>query len=221
MKVIAVIPAWNEERTITDVVRSLEGLAEALVVDDGSRDRTADLARDAGAVVIRHPVNRGLGAALGTGLEAALLRGADVIVTFDGDGQHRASDIPAVIEPIVSGRADAVIGTRFSGLGHMPAIRRIANRVGNLTTKLFFGAAVGDSQSGFRAFSRAAAEKIRIRTDGMEVSSEIVAEIKEHGLRLAEVPIHAVYTDYSLSKGQGFVMGIRTLGRLFLHWARR
>lgn len=215
------IPAWNEERTISGVVRSLDGLAEALVVDDGSGDRTGELAAAAGARVARHPTNRGLGAALATGIAGALALGADVIVTMDGDGQHSAEDVAATVAPIVEGRADAVIGTRFGGLGHMPAIRRLANRVGNLITLVLFGAATSDSQSGFRAFSREAAETIRIRTDGMEVSSEIVAEIRDRKLRLVEVPIHAVYTDYSLSKGQGFLMGLRTLSRLFIHWAKR
>lgn len=220
-KIVAVIPAWNEERTIGSVVRSLRGVAEPLVVDDGSADRTAVSAREAGAMVVSHPTNRGLGAALGTGIAAALRLGADVVLTMDADGQHAATDVPALVAPILSGEADVAIGTRFGGLGHMPPLRRVANRIGNLTTVILFGAAVSDSQSGFRAFSREAASKLRITTDGMEVSSEIVAEIADLGLRLREVPIHAVYTDYSMSKGQGFLMGLRTLGRLFLHWVRR
>lgn len=221
MKVIAVIPAWNEERTIGEVVRSVLPYAAALVVDDGSGDRTAALARAAGARVVSHAVNRGLGAALGTGLEAALRLGAEAVLTFDADLQHSPEDIPAMLAPIVSGEADAVIGTRFSGKGHMPLIRRVAIGIGNLVTRLLFGISVTDSQSGFRAFSRAGARALTITTDGMEVSSEIVAEIRERGLRFKEVPIHAVYTEYSLSKGQGFLMGLRTLGRLVVHWVRR
>ncbi len=221
MRIVAVIPAWNEERTIQEVVRSVRERAAPLVVDDGSADRTAALAREAGAVVVRHPVNRGLGAALGTGIAGALALGADVILTIDADGQHAPEDVPAMIAPILEGRADATIGTRFSGKGHMPFLRRAANRIGNLVTATLFGVSVTDSQSGFRAFSAEAARKLRIRTDRMEVSSEIIAEIREHGLRLVEVPVTAVYTAYSLSKGQGLVMGLRTLGRLVAHRARR
>ncbi|TAL19595.1 glycosyltransferase family 2 protein [Patescibacteria group bacterium] len=221
MKVIAVIPAWNEERTIREVVRSVSAYALPLVVDDGSADRTAELALAAGARMVRHAVNRGLGAALGTGLKAALMLGAEIIFTFDADGQHDAADIPAVLAPIRERRADAVIGSRLLAPQGMPWIRHIANKLGNLATLALFGARVSDSQSGFRAFSRLAAEGLTIRTDGMEVSSEIAAQIRENGCRLVEVPIRAVYTDYSLSKGQSFFVGLWTLGKLFIHRVRR
>ena len=219
MKIIAVIPAWNEAKTIGNVVTAVLGYgAIPIVVDDGSTDDTSTVARAAGAPVIRHVMNRGLGAALGTGIAAALHSDADILFTFDGDGQHAAEDIPAVLAPLLRGEADVVIGSRFSGKGHMPFTRRMANRVGNLVTAILFGISVTDSQSGFRGFTRAAAERLRIRADGMEVSSEIIAEIHEHRLRVQEVPVTAVYTAYSLSKGQGFFMGLKTLAKLFLHW---
>jgi len=221
MKVIVVIPAWNEERTIGEVVRSVVNQAKVVVVDDGSGDRTAKRASEAGALVIRHAANRGLGAALGTGIAAALRLGAEAIATMDADGQHSAEDLPAMFDPVLAGRAELVIGTRFSGKGHMPLIRRLANRVGNLVTKIFFGIRVSDSQSGFRAFSQRAARELIIRTDGMEVSSEIMAEAREKKWRLIETPIRAVYTSYSLSKGQGFFLGMRTLARLTIHWLKR
>lgn len=218
---VAIIPAWNEERTIADVVRSVLSYATVVVVDDGSTDRTGKLAQAAGALVIRHRINRGLGAALGTGFAAARRLGADLAFTFDGDGQHAAKDIPRVLAPIVNGSADVVIGSRFFGIGHMPGKRRLANRIGNLVTFVLFDVHVTDSQSGFRAFSRAALEKIQIATDGMEVSSEIIAEIHDKKLRVREVPITALYTAYSLSKGQSFWMGLRTLVKLLLYWGRR
>jgi glycosyltransferase involved in cell wall biosynthesis len=221
MNVLALIPAWNEERTIADVVRSVLPYARVVVIDDGSTDRTSELARAAGAMVIRHRINRGLGAALGTGFAVARRLRADITFTFDGDGQHVASDIPKMLAPVVAGTADVVIGSRFSGIGHMPGKRRLANRIGNLVTFVLFGVHVTDSQSGFRAFSRAALEKIEIATDGMEVSSEIIAETHDKKLRLQEVPIAAVYTAYSLSKGQSFWMGLRTLAKLLLYWGRR
>jgi glycosyltransferase involved in cell wall biosynthesis len=221
MNVLALIPAWNEERTIADVVRSALPYARVVVIDDGSTDRTSELARAAGATVIRHRINRGLGAALGTGFAVARRLHADITFTFDGDGQHVANDIPKMLAPVVAGTADVVIGSRFSGIGHMPGKRRLANRIGNLVTFVLFGVHVTDSQSGFRAFSRTALKKIEIATDGMEVSSEIIAEIHDKKLRVQEVPIAAVYTAYSLSKGQSFWMGLRTLAKLLLYWGRR
>lgn len=227
-----VIPAYNEEKTIGDVVRQckiLDTNPTILVVDDGSKDQTGDRAREEGAIVVRHPINRGLGAAISTGLEAALRLGADIIVTLDADGQHDPSEVAALIQPIERGEADVVIGSRFlkvqsekckvqscSSNFKIPTIRKIANAVGNMVTAFLFGIRVTDSQSGFRAFSRHAAERIKIRTNTMEVSSEIIREIKLHSLRLREVPIRAIYTDYSLSKGQGFWKGVETLWKLIV-----
>ncbi len=217
MRTVAIIPAWNEEETIGAVLDRLLPIVDAaIVVDDGSTDRSGDIARQKNVRVVRHALNRGLGAALATGIAAALRDGADILLTFDADGQHQVEDIPRVLAPIREGKADAVIGSRLLTPTGMPFMRRAANKFGNLVTHLLFGARVTDSQSGLRAFSRAAAEKIQIRTDRMEVSSEIVAEIFRHKLRLVEVPITSVYTSYSMSKGQGIVMGLKTLYRLIL-----
>ncbi len=217
MKTIAVIPAWNEEETIGAVLDRLLPCVDAvIVVDDGSTDRSGEIARCKNVRVVRHVLNRGLGAALATGIAAALEDGADIILTFDADGQHQVEDIPAVLAPIKAGEADVVIGSRLLKPEGMPWSRRTANMLGNWVTHLLFGARVTDSQSGFRALNRHAAQTIQIRTDRMEVSSEIVAEVFRHKLRLVEVPIESVYTSYSMSKGQGMVMGLRTLYRLIL-----
>ena len=236
MKTVAVVPAWNEAQAIGEVLGGLLPRVDAvIVVDDGSIDGTADVARGVtplrppltrgetggGVHVIRHVLNRGLGAAIATGIRAALADGADIVLTFDADGQHRPEDVAAMLAPIREGRADVVIGSRMLTKEGMPFVRRVANRIGNVVTAALFGAHVSDSQSGLRAFSRAAAEQIQIRTDRMEVSSEIVAEIFRHKLRLVEVPIKSVYTTYSLSKGQSFVMGLKTLGRLIVRRALR
>jgi glycosyltransferase involved in cell wall biosynthesis len=186
------------------------------VVDDGSADQTAALARAAGALVVSHRINRGLGAALSTGLAAALTVGAETVVTFDADGQHRIEDLVRLVQPIVAGQADCALGCRTLSRQAMPKSRRLANWIGNALTWALFGLWVKDSQSGLRAFSRTAAERLDLRCQRMEVSSEIVKEIKRHGWRLAEVPIQAVYTDYSLSKGQGLVVGLKTAGRLLI-----
>ncbi len=217
MRVVVVVPAYDEETAVGTVVRSLVPYADrVIVVDDGSRDRTARVAAEAGAEVVGHIVNRGLGAAIATGVAAALAAGAEAVVTFDADGQHRAEDIPRMVAPIEQGSADVVLGARVAERGRMPLSRRAANWIGNALTAALFGLWVQDSQSGLRAFSRRAAEELEIRCDRMEVSSEIVKEIKRHGWRFAEVPIVPIYTDYSLSKGQGFVVGLKTAGRLLL-----
>ncbi|MDP3771587.1 MAG: glycosyltransferase family 2 protein [bacterium] len=215
MRTIVIIPAYNEERTVGEVVRSVrEMIPDVLVIDDGSADATGDRARHAGAIVVRHCVNRGLGAALGTGIAAALRAGADIIVTLDADGQHDPADIAAVVAPIQAGFTDLVIGVRSDASA--PVHRRWFHGIANFFTRMLFGVRCSDTQSGFRAFSRRAAERIEIRTNRMEVSSEILAEAVRHELRMTEVPIRTIYTEYSLSKGQGLGEGIRTAWSLLL-----
>jgi len=222
MKLAVVIPAYNEESTIGKVIQevmmvNLPGFEkEVIVVNDGSSDKTGEIAKSKGALVLRHLLNRGFGGALGTGIDAAVRLGADLVVTCDADGQHSPDDFGRVIEPIRSGRADAVIGSRMIEPGDMPWTRRIANRLANLVTWALLGVSTTDSQSGLRAFSRSAAERIRITTHRFEASSEICGEIKRLHLRSVDVPIKTIYTDYSLSKGQGFGVGLKTLFRLIL-----
>lgn len=217
---VIVIPAYNEATCIAEVVRSATAAADhVVVVDDGSTDGTAELARQAGARVVQHAINRGLGGALGTGIAAAVRLGADQVVTMDADGQHRAVDAQRAFERLDKGDVDFVIGSRLirgEGQGRMPPHRVVFNMVGNVLTYLLFGLWVTDSQSGLRGMNRAAAAAIDIRTNGMEVSSEFIKEIRERRWRLAEIPIPSIYTDYSLSKGQSFGVGIRTAAKLIL-----
>ena len=223
-KQIIVIPAYNEEATVAQVVRDAVRVADAVVVvDDGSRDRTSALAGEAGAIVVRHAVNRGLGGALGTGLAAAIKLGADAVVTMDADGQHRAADAARVFQRLGQGDVDFVIGSRMLGSapgnedgGKMPIHRVLFNGVGNALTYLLFGVWVTDSQSGLRGLSRRAAETIELRTNGMEVSSEFIKELREKRWQLAEIAIPAIYTEYSLSKGQSFFVGIKTAAKLII-----
>ncbi|MDO8581572.1 MAG: glycosyltransferase family 2 protein [bacterium] len=221
MKRVAVIPAYNEERTIGTVLSELRPFVDAMIViDDGSRDATAAIAEREGAIVYRHFLNRGLGAALGTGMEVALRQGADVLITFDADGQHRANDIPAIVAPLLRGTADVVIGVRTKNKHAMPVGRRIANTMANVITFFLFGIWTSDSQSGFRAFTSQAARALdlaRYHFENMEVSSAILSQVARHKLRFFEVAIEPVYTSYSLSKGQGFREGIRTFVRLIIY----
>jgi len=220
-KQIIVIPAYNEEATVAQVVRDAVRAADVVVVvDDGSRDRTSALAAEAGAVVVRHAVNRGLGGALGTGIAAAVKLGADAVVTMDADGQHRAADAARVFARLGQGDVEFVIGSRMiageEGAGKMPVHRVLFNAVGNALTYVLFGVWVTDSQSGLRGLSRAAAETIDLRTNGMEVSSEFIKELRERRWRMAEIAIPAIYTEYSLSKGQSFLVGVKTAAKLIL-----
>ncbi|MEM4267912.1 MAG: glycosyltransferase family 2 protein [Candidatus Woesearchaeota archaeon] len=213
-----VVPAYNEEKTIAQVIDGLrrEGYKNIIVVDDGSKDRTEKIARSKGVVVLSHILNRGLGGALGTGIFAALEKGADIIVTFDADGQHEPKDIKRIIKPIIENKADVVIGSRLINPKGMPLIRRLGNWGFNFITYFLFGVWTTDSQSGLRALSRKAALKIEIKTNRMEVSSEIIKEIGRNRLRFIEIPIKPIYTEYSLSHGQSHFNGIRILAKLVL-----
>ncbi len=216
-KIFVVVPAYNEEETIGIVINNLreKGLKNIIVVNDGSSDRTEETARNMGVEVYSHVINTGLGGALDTGISAALLKGADIIVTCDADGQHDAEDVKRVAESIAKNNADVIIGSRIRSEG-MPIIRKIGNYGLNFITYLLFGIYVADTQSGLRAFSKKAAEKIEIKMSGMEVSSEIIKEIGRHKLEVKEVPIKAIYTDYSFKKGQKNLNAFRIIYKLIM-----
>lgn len=211
-----VIPAYNESKVIESTLKGLKkkGYVNIIVVDDGSKDNTGDIA-ERFARVYRHMINRGLGAALGTGIQAALETNAKVIVTYDADGQHVPEMVEKVVEPIINGEADAVIGSRLINPKGMPIIRIIGNWLFNLITYVLYGVWTTDSQSGLRAFLREAAKKIRIKTNRMEVSSEFIKEIGRNELRFKEVPIRAIYTDYSKMKGQSNLNAFNITLKLF------
>lgn len=214
-----IIPAYNEGKAIGKVLDILKnnGYENVLVIDDGSSDNTYEVAKKAGVYAVRHSLNRGLGGALGTGLKLAVSMKWPIMVTFDADGQHDVNDIERVCVPILHGKADVVIGSRMKNSDGMPWHRKVANFLGNLVTYSFFGIWCSDTQSGLRAFSLEAAKRIQIKTNRMEVSSEIIREIHVRGLKMVEVPIKAIYTDYSLSKGQSFYTGVKTFLKLLLH----
>lgn len=197
-----VIAGYNEALVIRSVVVGARKYTHVVVVDDHSTDATGDEAYAGGAVVLRHPINRGQGAALQTGTTYALQRGADIVIHFDADGQHQADDIPKFIERICAGY-DVVLGSRF--LEHsaaVPPLRRILLACGILFTWAFSGIKLTDTHNGFRALSRRAAQQIFIRENRMAHASEILHDIVRLNLSWAEVPTHIVYTFYSLSRGQ-------------------
>ena len=213
-----IVPAYNESRPIAEVVAQLRPFCtRCIVVDDGSTDDTSARARGAGGIVLRHPVNRGQGAATLTGSRYALRAAPDAIVTFDADGQHDPGDIPALVAPVLAGRVDLSLGSRFLGRTEgMPRSRRLLLKAGILFTRVFSGIRVSDVHNGLRAFSPRAAGQLTITLDGMAHASEILHQIRGHGWRFEEVPTTIRYTDYSLAKGQSAFNSIRIIVQLIL-----
>ena len=206
MSVWIVMPAYNEEQTIGKVLDSLkrEGWYNIIVVNDGSRDRTAAVAKSKGAAVVSHSRNMGLGAALRTGLAAAIRRGAERAVTFDADGQHDPKAVRRLVEALDG--VDLVIGRR-EHVG-IPLHKRFGNFALDWITYLF-SRVLTDSQSGSRAFNRRALEAVHIYSNRYEVSSEIVLRAGKHGLRIREVPVKCFYTKYAKARGTTIVSGLR------------
>lgn len=214
MNALVIVPAYNEAQAIEEVLAAIPEQFTCIVINDGSTDATGAIAEASGHTVVHHAVNRGLGAALRTGFAYASENGYDAVVTLDADGQHSPAEIQSLLERISDNSADIVIGSRVQE--SMPAIRQSYNKIGALVTAALFGSPLVDTQSGYRALSRAAIDAMQLTSSRMEISSEIVAEAHRLRLRIVEVPINVRYTKYSMSKGQSLVEGIRTAWRLFL-----
>jgi glycosyltransferase involved in cell wall biosynthesis len=213
-----VMPAYKEAARIRGTIADLQPKwGNIVVVNDGSPDDTGAVAKSCGVWVVTHPINRGQGAALQTGIDFALRRGAEFIVTFDSDGQHDPADIPAMLAPVQSGEADLTLGSRFLGrtVG-MPLSRRIVLKLAVLFTRIVSRIAVTDAHNGFRAMSRSAAQSIRIRQDRMAHASEILDEIRRLGLRFTEVPVTIRYSAATLEKGQSSWNAIRIVWQFFV-----
>src|SRR5215212_6823113 len=195
---LVAIPAYNEERFIGSVVLRAGLLGfDVLVVDDGSADRTAQIARCAGAIVEVHAENRGKSAALNTAFRLARERGVSILVVMDGDAQHDADEIARFLTPVREGLADIVVGSRFlaaSG-GQIPGMRRLGQRAMTTMTNVASGISVSDSQSGFRGFSAQAIETLVFGSSGFSVEVEMQFQARDHGLTVTEVPISANYYD--------------------------
>lgn len=221
MRKVAVIAAYHEETRLPQVLDSvLPHVDEIVVVDDGSMDRTAEVAARSNVWVLRHPLNRGQGAALRTGTKAALELGADIIIHLDADGQHDPLYIQAVIAPIQAGEADVVFGSRFLGIpmDGAPAGRRALHRAIRLFNRWVLGIPVTmtDPQSGFRAFSAAAAQGIPFHQDRMAHASEILRRVTHSAWRWQEVPIRVVYSEATLKKGQKTTDAVKIVWQLVL-----
>lgn len=210
MLIFIIIPAYNEEKTIGDVIVSLleAGYQNIVVVNDGSTDKTAQAVESYPVYLINHIVNLGQGAALRTGTDFVLEKGADIIVHFDADGQHQAKDIEKLVAAINSGY-DLGLGSRFlGGRQSIPWSKKyFILKPGIIFNWIFTGLKLTDAHNGFRALSRLAAQKIKITQNSMAHSTEIPAEIKKHNLNFMEVPVDILYQNY----GQGLSGGVKII----------
>jgi glycosyltransferase involved in cell wall biosynthesis len=199
-----VIPAYNEAPVIAPVITQLIKLNYAvIIVDDGSTDRTGQVAALAGARVVTHPFNLGQGAALQTGIKFALRQSADYIITFDADGQHQAADIARLVEALPMHDADFALGSRFLGASvGIPSSRRMLLKAAVWFTRMTTGLKVTDTHNGLHAITRRGAGQIALRQNRMAHASEILEQIGRCGLRYVEVPVTIEYSRYSMAKGQ-------------------
>jgi len=215
-RTIAVVPAFQQEITIASVVLgALAYVDKVIVVDDASHDRTGKLAALAGATVVRMPMNGGKAKALLTGLKEAERMGCQVAVMLDGDGQHRVDDIEVLMRPVIEGKADLVIGSRF--LGEQTGIPRyrifgqkVINSLSNLSTKVD----ITDSQSGMRALSRKGLENLTFSSEGYNIESDMITHFVEAGLEIMEVPISVRYDVPNGHKAGATSMGMKLLGNV-------
>ncbi len=203
--IVAGMPMYNEEETIgTVVTKALRHVDAVICIDDGSSDSSARIAEKCGAIVVRHRINRGYGGALKSLFIKARELNADALVVLDSDGQHETSDIPKLLKPILSGEADFTIGSRFINGGggtDMPAYRRLGIKVITAASNLSSDLGIKDTQSGFRAFSRSAIERLRFDSEGMELSLEMLEDAHDKDLTIQEVP---TIIRYDVPKGSNF-----------------
>lgn len=212
------IAAYNEGERLAQTLQTLTArYGGVVVVDDGSVDDTGHHALAHGAWVLRHVVNCGQGAALQTAIDFALRQGAQIVVTFDADGQHCAEEIGRLVAPVRSGEVDVALGSRFLGRAEgLPWSRWAVLKLGVLFTRIFSRIDVTDTHNGFRALSRHAAERIQIRQNRMAHASEILDQIRHQGLRFCEVPVTIRYSQGTLAKGQTSWNALKIVGQLLL-----
>lgn len=217
MNLFIIIPAFNEEKNIAKVIKSIKAEFEnstIVVVDDGSKDNTIQEVLNSDAILLRHIINRGQGASLQTGNEFCIRNNADIIVHFDGDGQHQVKDIKNLIDPILNENIDVSLGSRFlSNESEIPWSKKFFILKPAIWVNLFFtGIKLTDVHNGFRAMTKDSAIKIKITQDKMAHSTEIISEIKRNKLNFKEVPVKIIYNEY----GQGIFDGIKILKDLII-----
>jgi glycosyltransferase involved in cell wall biosynthesis len=207
VRTYVVMPSYNEGGIVAETVLALQDYGfHIVVVDDGSEaDKSAILENIAGIHLLRHPINLGQGAALQTGMSYALAQGAEYFIQHDADGQHNPEDIAAMLEPVLAGEADIVLGSRFlrkEDLDAVPRGRKYLLKAGIVVNGLLTGLWLSDAHNGARVMNRKAAEAIVLKENGFAHATEILQEIKSKGLRYIERPTRIRYTEYSMLKGQ-------------------
>ena len=218
--VFVIIPSYNEHTVIRPVVESILSLGyNAVVVDDGSDEAMDSLLKGLPVYLLRHPVNMGQGAALQTGIDFALVHGANWIVSFDADGQHHAEDIEKLLQFVREDKADIALGSRFmeGSVHNMPKKRRFLLQLGRRINYFFTGLLLTDAHNGLRAMNRTAATIIRITENRMAHATEILSLIRKNKLRYTEVPVKVTYSDYSKKKGQALGSSFRIVFDLLLN----
>jgi glycosyltransferase involved in cell wall biosynthesis len=218
-----VVPALNEGKVIRSSLTALRAVFPNVVaVDDGSKDATGAEALEAGAVVVRHPLNLGQGAAIQTGLEFALSRGAAYVATFDADGQHRAEDLQRMLHLLCREHCDIVLGSRFLGRTEgMSRTRFVLIKAAAIFTNLTTGVRLTDAHNGLRVMTADTARRLHIVQDRMAHASEIIARIGQLRLKVREAPVTVTYSSYSTAKGQKMSNSYRILLDLFVGWLLR
>lgn len=218
-----VVAAFNEAPEVGRSVAGLRALfSHVVVIDDASGDETGAEALAAGAVVIRHPVNLGQGAALQTGIDYALCRGAACVATFDADGQHHPGDLRRMLAVLREKRLDIVLGSRFLGRAEgIPPSRRLLLKTATFVTNLAAGVSLTDAHNGMRVMTAATARRLRISQDRMAHASELIAQIRRLRLAMEEVPVTISYTEYSTGKGQKMSNSLRIMLDLLTGWLLR
>ena len=214
--VLIIIPAFNEETKVADVISDLlnSGFKNIVVIDDGSRDKTCEKVQKTKATLLQHPINIGLGGALSTGLEYARNNNFEYAITVDSDGQHDIADAKKIAQELKKNKHDFVIGSRLKNMKNKNSIRFFGNHLMDFATAILCGKYTEDTQSGLRAFNKNALSKIKPISSGYEVSSEIIIQAIKGNLKISTIPIKAIYTDYSLKKGQKISNAIRVIRRL-------
>lgn len=196
LKIAIGIPAFNEEKNIAKIIVKLKKMADSVIVcNDGSKDMTGDIAKELNAIVINHPKNLGYGASIQSLFTKAKEMDFDILVTFDGDGQHRVEDIKKIIEPIIDNKADIVIGSRFleEKDSEVPRYRKIGIKAITSLTNITSNEKISDSQSGFRAYNKKILNEINPSDNGMGISTEILIKANKQGFKIGEVPITVLY----------------------------
>jgi glycosyltransferase involved in cell wall biosynthesis len=215
-----IVRCFNESQVVRDVIEGLrQHFPNVVGVDDGSRDTSSAEMVAAGAMVVRHAINLGSGAALQTGIEFALLDpDAQYFVCFDADGQHRPDDAVSMVQRLRRGEEDILIGSRFLGSSAgMPRSRRIVLQAARIFERLTSGVSLTDAHNGLRVFTRAFAERVDLQLSDMAYASELLSLIKHSGMRYAEHPVTIQYTEYSMAKGQRSINSVNIAMDIWLH----